>query len=166
MKASVEKNASDILRGLLAATRDVDVGIFLGEEAGVDVSCEDFEDEDFQRMLFLKNTFQESERNGFLLRHYWIPATDLTVSRSVCFSMSDASNIRWNMLIFQSPLCFRSDSFFWSEQMTTTYFETECSDDRRPREIFLPFTKRRCLYNHFEQSLGSDFVKGYESGGW
>ena len=70
-----------------------------------------------ESLLALKETYRENAEFGFLLRHYWIPATLLTFRQSSRTTRPDGRTDRQEVQIEREMARCRSNECLWREKI-------------------------------------------------
>ncbi len=81
---------------------------------------------DLDSLLTLKQPFQINRQVGILLRHYWLPATDLVFHRSEVVSVPGIDALEFESIICRSMVKCRADLVMWRDKVTTSLFADEC----------------------------------------
>ena len=107
---------------------------------------------DLESLLPLKEVFEENTEFGFLLRHYWIPATNLTFRQSMVRITSAAESTRSELLIERQMARCRSNECTWREKVFAPL------SPRTGASIWesTPFRETFCSYDCYDQTYVED----------
>ncbi len=104
-----------------------------------------------QSLLPLKETYRETTKFGFLLRHYWMPATVLTFRRSSRTTFPDGRTSWAEQRIERSMARCRSNECLWREKVFRAGSNAGNGDDSPP----VALDEMLCSYDRYEQTFYS-----------
>ncbi len=105
-----------------------------------------------QSLLPLKETYRETAKFGFLLRHYWIPATVLTFRQSSRMTFPDGRTSWAEQRIERSMARCRSNECLWRERV----WWIPDGDGKVPSyDTLSPHSEMLCSYDCYEQTFHS-----------
>jgi hypothetical protein len=106
-----------------------------------------------ESLLPLKETYRENTEFGFLLRHYWIPATVLTFRQSSRMTLPDG-RMDWAELEIERKMArCRSNECLWREKVRPAGAPN--GSDADPESV-RPLSEMLCSYDCYEQTYASD----------
>jgi len=111
-----------------------------------------------ESLLPLKETYRENTEFGFLLRHYWLPATILTFRRSSLVTFPDGTTRQVESEIERRMARCRSDHCLWRERITPLA-AGDGNGDGSAKD--LKETENLCCYNCYDQTYRQVSVKSY-----
>lgn len=111
-----------------------------------------WDDYELDSLLPLKETYRENTEFGFLLRHYWIPATELRFRQSSLLTASDGSEARRELQIDRRMACCRSNECTWREQVYDLAFASGTSPGEEPTLL----SEMLCSYDCYDQTYVSN----------
>ena len=103
-----------------------------------------------EALLPLKETYRESTEFGFLLRHYWIPATILTFRQSSLTTFPDGRTERADCEIERKMARCRSNECLWREKIR--FLPSSVSGERQGATT----SEMLCSYDCYDQTFWSD----------
>ncbi len=109
-------------------------------------------DYDLESLLPLKETYRENTEFGFLLRHYWIPATELRFRQSSLVTAADGNVERQELRIDRQMARCRSNECTWREKIRPV---TETNGNGADAEAAAVMSEMLCSYDCYEQTYVS-----------
>lgn len=131
--------------GVVAATK---VGHTLFPRRKSLITDEPWDFYHLEALLPLKETYRENKKFGFLLRHYWIPATILTFRQSSQTTFSDGRVEPSDVEIERSMARCRSNECLWREKIRPA----SRSEKNGERPVL---SEMLCSYDCYEQTFWS-----------
>jgi hypothetical protein len=105
-----------------------------------------------ESLLALKETYRENAEFGFLLRHYWIPATVLTFRQSSRVTAPDGKVERQELQIERRIVRCRSNECTWREKVTPVATANGSPAESEPADST---SEILCSYDCYEQTFHS-----------
>ncbi len=106
-----------------------------------------------ESLLPLKETYRETTQFGFLLRHYWIPATVLTFRQSSLLTLPDGREERLELTIERQMLRCRSNECLWREKIRPA----RSAEVKAATAEGVPLlSEMLCAYDCYEQTYATD----------
>ena len=106
-----------------------------------------------ESLLPLKETYRETTQFGFLLRHYWIPATVLTFRQSSRLTLPDGRMDRRELNIERTMARCRSNECLWREKIRPA-LATNASTASTGETALL--SEMLCSYDCYEQTYATN----------
>ena len=106
-----------------------------------------------ESLLPLKETYRETTQFGFLLRHYWIPATVLTFRQSSRMTLPDGRTDRVELNIERKMARCRSNECLWREKIRPALVANGNSTTTDGAPLL---SEMLCSYDCYEQTYASD----------
>jgi hypothetical protein len=105
-----------------------------------------------ESLLPLKEMYRENSQFGFLLRHYWIPATALTFQQSTVKTFSNGEVSREQLRVDRFMARCRSNECTWREMVYSQRLDnrSELTWESQPRHEVL------CSYDCYDQTYTED----------
>jgi hypothetical protein len=110
-----------------------------------------WDDYDLKSLLPLKEVVKEDSRFGFLLRHYWIPATELRFRQSSRVTAPDGSEDRQELQIDRQMARCRSNECTWREKV----HDVAAIDGSDVGQDSALLSELLCSYDCYEQTYVS-----------
>jgi hypothetical protein len=110
---------------------------------------------DLESLLPLKETYRENTEFGFLIHHYWIPATVLTFRQSARTTLYDATIEECELEIERRMARCRSNECLWREKVFQIASDKGNGDDSHAPVPSL-ISEALCSYDCYEQTYTSD----------
>jgi hypothetical protein len=105
---------------------------------------------DLESLLPLKEMIRETTEFGFLLRHYWIPATVLTFRQSSRTTLPDGTVQQCELQIERTMARCRSNECTWREKIRQV---TPRKGDAQPFDLLI--SEKLCSYDCYDQTYVS-----------
>jgi len=105
-----------------------------------------------ETLLALNETYRENTKFGFLIRHYWIPATVLTFRQSSRVTFPDGNVKRQELQIERRMARCRSNECTWREIVTHIVAANPSDVDSETPDAM---TELLCSYDRYEQTFHS-----------
>jgi hypothetical protein len=113
-----------------------------------------------ESLLPLKETYRENTEFGFLLRHYWLPATVLSFRQSALVTFPDGTAKQEELEIQRRMARCRSDHCLWRDKIIPLAIPDK-NGNGNGSEASLTAIENLCYYNCYEQTYRQVAVKSY-----
>ena len=112
------------------------------------IDARSWDEYDLDSLLPLKETYRENTEFGFLLRHYWIPATELRFRQSSLLTASDGREERRELRIDRRMARCRSNECTWREKV----YDVASTNGNVSGEEPTLLSEMLCSYDCYDQA--------------